>query len=71
MKKGRGFPVGTTVAVAAIFGSFAGCALWFLKADKEFNVGSVGDDYQSGMVLLHVVVYICLGLIVVLSLIHI
>ncbi len=68
MKKGRGFPVGTTVAVAAIFGSFAGCALWFLKADKEFNVGSVGDDYQSRMVLLHVVGYICLGLIVVYTL---
>ena len=65
MKKGRGFPVGTTVAVLAVLGSFVGCALWFLKADKEFAGGKVGDDYQSRMVLLHVVVYICLGLIVV------
>lgn len=65
MKKGRGFPVGTTVVVLAVLASLVGCALWFLKADKEFAGRSVGDDYQSRMVLLHVVVYICLGLIVV------
>ncbi len=65
MKKGRGFPIGAAVAVLTVLVSFVGCALWFLKSDKEFTGGSMGDDYQSRMVLLHVVVYICLGLMVV------